>query len=137
MFLRDPSWIPLSSEVEGKQKQNSPFLVEWVVKSFVIPWNSKIEKTKTAKHFVSWCWLKRKFSAVSRSMIWWGVSWKFKWLFSLVSLGVIEFFWFRNLPVRMWHMRHILFLLKNADFELGGIRIKLMVHYWGFSHDVT
>ena len=52
------------SQVEGKQ--NSLFPVGPVIKCFVIPPNSKVEKKTTKKSFAS-LWLAHKFAAVSRS----------------------------------------------------------------------
>ena len=60
---RDEAW----GNIEVMGKQNSLFPAGPVIKSFVIPPNSKLEKT--TKKSIALCRLAHKFSMVSRSTI--------------------------------------------------------------------
>ena len=94
--------------LRSKGKQNSLFPAWPVINSFVIPLNSKLEKT--AKKLFAWRQLAHKFAAVSRSMTWSRASRKFKLLF---PWGVSEF----------WATARDTFSSKKTEnvFELGGI----------------
>ena len=73
------SWGKAKGNIEVEEKQNSLFPAGPVIKCFVIPPNSKLEKT--VKKLSALCWLARKFAAVSRATTWSCASWEFLLLF--------------------------------------------------------
>jgi len=83
--------VPLrfaSGNIEVEGKQTSLLTMGPVINCFVIPLNSKIEKKTAKKSSFAWRQLAHKLEAVSRSMTWSRVSWKFRLLF---PKGVSEF----------------------------------------------
>ena len=79
-------WGKADRNIEVEGKQHSLFLAGWVIKCFVIPPNSKLEKT--AKKSFALRRLVHKFTMVLRSTTWSRASRKFMLLF---PLGVSEF----------------------------------------------
>ena len=124
-------------KVEGKQ--NSLFPAGPVIKCFVIPPNSKLEKT--AKKSFALPWMVHKFAAVSRSTTWSRESRKFVSLFPWEFVSFVrprELLSFdpwhvtRSLPIgkRIWVGRHIRENMNytRPSFEISFSKFDAILH---------